>query len=72
MDENYCIVKFDSSDINYLNHIRYEIEKTELVSFYRGNREWVIIGDDEDTINETIQRFSNGNCKVTVSSINKK
>jgi hypothetical protein len=72
MENDYAIVKFETNDINYLRHVRECFDKLNWDGFYRGNKEWVIIGVDTNDIENWAEQFKKSGCLVSISVINKR
>ena len=71
MKEDYVIVTFKTNDNNYLKYVYSCFYDVEWDCFYRGNKEWVVIGQNKETIEKWAEQFTKSGCQVIVTAINK-
>lgn len=71
MEEDYTIVTFKTNDNNYMKYVYSCFYELDWECFSRGNKEWVVIGQNEKDIAKWAERFSKSGCQVIVSHINK-
>lgn len=72
MDKDYSIVEFATNDDNYMRHVGEKFYFSDWDCFSRGNKTYIVIGVDDEELNDFCEQFKKSGCKVKITNVSKR
>lgn len=71
MDKDYSIVEIITNDDNYIKHVDTQFYFTDWDCFSRGNKTFIVIDVDDETLRNFCNQFTKSGCKVNITKVEK-